>query len=99
MSSPLELALKKQRLALRSASLRQSLAADGQPLVPVFATADKVVDGVHWLQERPVVLAAAAALVVVLKPRAVLRWGRRGFFAWRTLRAVQARFSQPSSTT
>lgn len=94
MSSTLELALKKQRLVLRSASLRQSLAADSQSLMPVFAAADKVVAGVHWLQERPVVVAAAATLVVLLKPRVVLRWGRRGFFAWRALRAVQARFGK-----
>jgi len=94
MSSALELALKKQRLVLRSTSLRQSLAADSQPLDPVFAAADKVVDGVHWLQERPVVVAAAAALVVLLKPRTVLRWGRRGFLAWQTLRAVKTRFGK-----
>ncbi|GAB2180901.1 hypothetical protein DLREEDagrD3_11240 [Denitratisoma sp. agr-D3] len=91
MSSSLQLALKKQRLVLRSTGLRQALAVDCQPLSPLFTTADKVVDGVYWLRARPGLVAAAAALVVVLRPRTVFRWGRRGLVAWRLVRLLQDR--------
>jgi hypothetical protein len=84
-------ALKKQRLVLRSAALREALAEDGQPLFPLFATADKVADGARWLRDRPGVVAGATAALFVLRPRFLLRWGRRAFFAWRTLRTLQHR--------
>jgi len=93
MSVEIERALKKQRLVLKSSDLRQRLADDSQPLQPLFAAADKVTDGIHWIQARPGIALAATAVLVVLRPRPLLRWGRRAFFAWKTWRTLQNRLN------
>lgn len=90
MSSAMELALKKQRLVFKSAALRQALAEDSRPLETVFSAADKVGDGLRWLRARPQLAVAATIALVVLRPRALLRWSRRGYFAWTALRKVQS---------
>lgn len=91
MKSDLELALKKQRLVLASAALRQSLAEDARPLRPLLGAADTVAAGVRWIKARPGLVALATAVAVVSRPRFLLRWGRRGYLAWKTLRLVRTR--------
>lgn len=94
MSHAIELALRKQRLVLRSDALREALASDAAPLQPLFTTSDKVVDGIHWLKARPGVVAGIAVAAAILRPGAVFRWGRRGFFAWKAWQALQSRLHQ-----
>jgi hypothetical protein len=83
------LALKKQRLQFRSAALRHELAQDCSAFVPVFETADKVRAGAAWLRAHPQILAGIAVVLLVARPKAALRWGRRGFFAWQTWRRLR----------
>lgn len=85
----LALALKKQRLMLKSDALRSRLADEAQALVPVFSAADRVRSGWRWVKSHPEWVAGAGALLVALRPRTVVRWVRRGygaFRAWRRLR-------------
>lgn len=77
------LALKRQRLQFHAAAQRQELAAAVQPFTPLFAGADKVNDGVHYLKAHPETLAAAAIVMAVLRPARSFRWARRAFSAWR----------------
>lgn len=79
----LELALRKQRLQLRSAALRDELAIHAQALEPLCEAGDRVRDGFRWLGRHPEAVAGITVALLVAKPRAVLRWAQRGFFAWR----------------
>ncbi|HEX5393611.1 MAG TPA: YqjK-like family protein [Rhodocyclaceae bacterium] len=87
--SDVDLALKKQRLILKSTALRASMVEDVQPLQPLFTGADRVVMVIHWIQQRPQLIAAALVASLVLRPRKVLRWGRRGFVLWKTWQKIQ----------
>jgi len=85
-----ELALKKQRLQLRSASLREELAGHVAPFIPLFAAGDRLRDGALWLRRHPQVTAAVAVALLAARPRAVFRWGRRGIFAWQAWTRLRA---------
>jgi hypothetical protein len=78
----LELALKKQRLQLASAQLRDGFSRHATGLAPVFSAADRVVAGVRWLQLHPQILVAAAVTLIVARPRKVWRLARRSYFVW-----------------
>lgn len=91
MSRDIELALRKQRLVMRSDTLREAIAADTAPLLPLFTASDKVVDGFHWLKARPGVVAGIAVVAAVLRPKTIFRWGRRGLFAWKAWQTLQSR--------
>jgi hypothetical protein len=82
MSVEVELALKKQRLQFRSAELRERFAEYAFGVSPVLKAGDAVVDGVRWVKRHPEVLAAAGVALVVVRPRGVVRWARRGVAAW-----------------
>ena len=83
-----ELALEKQRLQLQSAAQREALVAAAAGLAPVFAVADGVRDGARWLVRHPEWLAGGIVALLVARPRVVLRWVRRSFFAWQLWRKV-----------
>lgn len=68
---------RRAALVQRSRALRAGLVADAQALRPAFTAADAVRDGLHWLRAHPLWLAAAVGLVVLSRPRRMLRW------AWR----------------
>jgi len=78
----LELALKKQRLQLASAQLRDDFSRHATAFVPVFSVADRIFAGVRWLQVHPQILVAAAVTLMVARPRKVWRLARRAYFVW-----------------
>lgn len=84
-SRHVELALKKQRLQMRSAVLREDFAAYAAGLRPGLALADRGRSALRWLRRHPLLPVAAMAALLVSHPRAALRWVRRGFIAWQTL--------------
>lgn len=86
----LELAVKRGRLQERIAMQRRELAQHAVPLANALAVGDSVADGVDWLKRHPLVVVAAAAAIVVAKPRQAWRWARRGVIAWRGWRAVRS---------
>lgn len=85
----LELALRKQRLQLRSAQLRADFAADAAAFEPLFAAGDKVRDAALWLKGHPEVPVGAGVALLVARPRRLLRWARRGLLAWQAARRVR----------
>ncbi len=86
----IELALRKQRLQIRSAALRRELAGHGRALAPAFAAADRVYDGALWIRRHPLVVVAATAALVVARPRRALRWAGRALMAWQTWRRLRS---------
>lgn len=85
-----DLALKKQRLLMRSAMLRENFGDFATIWTPVFAAADHVRAGLVWLRRHPLLPVASLVAILVARPRGVLRWAQRGFFAWQALRRVRA---------
>lgn len=77
-----ELALKKQRLQFKSAALREEFAGHAAAFIPLFVAGDRLRDGALWLRRHPEVTVAATVALLVARPRAVFRWGRRSVFAW-----------------
>jgi hypothetical protein len=80
------LLLRRQSLQLRSAELRLRVERDVMRLAPSLALADRGVAGLRWLREHPEWSLGAAMVMVLLKPRRVLRWGMRLWWGWRTAR-------------
>lgn len=85
----LELALKKQRLLMRSGALRKNFGQYATAWKPVFSAADRVRRGLHWLRRHPALPVAVLVATAVARPRGVLRWARRGWFAWQALRKLR----------
>ncbi len=85
-----ELALRKQRLLIESADLRQAIKNDVSGLGPLFQAGDAVVVGVRWLRQHAGLVAGVSALLLVARPRRLWRWTRRGLSAWRAWRKLKA---------
>ena len=85
-----ELALKKQRLQIRSAALRDEFAAYAAGWAPAFALADRGRAALRWLRRHPLLPVAVLAAVLAVRPRMVLRWAQRGFVAWQALRKLRS---------
>jgi hypothetical protein len=82
----LELALRKQRLQLKSAGLRERWKAHAAGFEPLFGGLDRADRGLAWLRRHPQIPVAVAVAVAVARPRAALRWVRRAFVAWQAWR-------------
>lgn len=82
--------IRRQELLRQSAELRASLQLHAQGLAPLLRGADRAWVAGIWLRDHPLVPAAALGLLALRRPRAVLRWGRRGWAAWQLVRRVRA---------
>lgn len=88
-ASAVELALKKQRLQLKSAELRDQWIACAGVMKPLCAGADRVRSAGAWLRRHPELPVALIAALVVARPRLLFRWLRRAVSValfWRRLR-------------
>jgi hypothetical protein len=85
----IELALKRQRLQLKSAEQRLSLRRDLTEFAPVFSAADTVQAGIAYVRQHPEWLVGAAVVLLVARPRALFRWLQRGLVAWQVARQVR----------
>ena len=84
-----ELIQRQQALLLRSAELRHSLKEQAQVLRRPLALADAAQDGVQWLTRNPIWPLSAVTLLLVLRPKRALVWGRRVWWAWKGYQRVQ----------
>ena len=84
----LEIALKKQRLLMKSEQLREEFGRNGLGVKPVFHVADMGVAGAQWIKRHPEVIAGVAVTLVVARPMTVWRWGRRAYTGWKTWQQV-----------
>ena len=98
----IELQLQRGRLLERIAHQRDALGQQTEPVVRVLHLGDRVAgiasECKRTVIENPLTTAAVLGAVVVMRPRAMLRWAQRGFFAWRswnTLRLAFARYITP----
>ncbi|EXI74377.1 MAG: hypothetical protein AW07_01919 [Candidatus Accumulibacter sp. SK-11] len=93
----IDLAVERGRLLERISSQRQLLAQQLQPVGAAMGAADRVVASARrcgdYLKRHPELVATSVAVLVILRPSRVWRWGRRGFFAWRTWRMLRRELS------
>lgn len=79
-----------QRLSELSSMQRSDLAAALAPWQAPLATLDQALGVVRRVQRRPVfAVGAVLAAVVIIRPRRVLRWLRRGGAAWLAARLLR----------
>ncbi|MDE2583939.1 MAG: YqjK-like family protein [Betaproteobacteria bacterium] len=79
----LELAHKRGRLSAQIQSQREALARDAWPLEAGLRVADSGAAGLHWLKDHPGVVGSGVAIGLMLRPKRVFRWLRRGYLAWK----------------
>lgn len=89
----IDVGIRRGRLIERIAGQRALLGRQLQPLCNALQTTDRgiavVRTGIGFLRQRPGLVLAAVALLVILKPRHAWRWAKRGFFAWQIGRKVR----------
>ncbi len=94
----IELQLQRGRLLERIAHQRERLGEQTEPVTRVLQLGDRVSDIASQCKrtaiENPLTMAALAGLVLVIRPRAVMRWAQRGFVAWRSWNALRSAFSR-----
>lgn len=90
-----ELMLRRQHLQARNALLRDRLAQQAHVLVAPLALADALGEAWRWLKRHPEVPLAGVAVLALLRPRGVLRWAGRLWWAWGAWRRLQRLTSHP----
>jgi hypothetical protein len=83
------LAARREALRLRSTLLRERLAVGAAEWQAPLSLADSALDGLRWLRSHPEWPLGAALALVVLRPRLLLRWAGRGFWAWQLWRRAR----------
>jgi hypothetical protein len=82
--SPHDLHARTSRLLQRSATLRLRASAELQQMEPALALGDRLLMAGTWLRRNPVYLLGALAVLVVVKPRAVLGTAKRAWSIWQS---------------
>ena len=90
-----DLAAKRQRLVAKAAVQRVELAHQIQPWRARLAVADKGVSIVRTVGRYPLLLAGAAMLLAVWRPRRTVKVLQYGWVAWQLVRELRA---QPLGT-
>ncbi len=83
------LAARRSLLVDRAAAQRNALAQTVEPWRPRLALADQGVAAYRYLAQHPILVAGAALLFVVLRPRQAGRWLRRGWVVWQIGRSLR----------
>jgi len=89
MKTIAEIRARRERLIAEAARQRRNVAARYVSLrgpASVVASGLNVID---WLRQHPLVIGAAVAAVVVVRPRRALSLAARGVFLWRALRTIR----------
>ena len=83
-----DLQLRRERLLVRNALLRQRLARHVIELDTPIALADQAIAGLHWLRRNPAWPLGALAVLIAFRPRRALRWAVRAWWAWQAARRL-----------
>ncbi len=88
-----DLQRERGHLVERIATQRATLAVQLEPVRKVFGMGDRAVQlvrsGLDYARQHPLAMMAAAGALVTFRPRASLRWVRRGFMLWRSWRTLR----------
>ena len=81
-----ELALRRQRLVMRSAQLRLALATQAEMLHAPLSLADTAWGALQWVRRNPYAGIGPGRLRAAGRPSRALRWAGRLWWGWRTFR-------------
>ncbi|MEO5797345.1 MAG: YqjK family protein [Rhodoferax sp.] len=88
-----ELDQERARLTERIQAQRANLARELAPLQRITRAGNilsaLVDEAVAYVRQRPLAMSVLAGGLLLVKPKGVWRWAKRGFFIWRGWRAVQ----------
>ena len=97
----IELSLQRGRLQERIAAQRAALTTQLRPVVGAVVATDqalvKVRHGIDYVKRHPAQVGVAVALLALLKPKGVWRWGRRSFVAWQLWKKAQKHLAGSSA--
>lgn len=94
-----ELLRSRERLLLRSATLRRDWSQQVQVLRAPLGVADQARAATRWLVQHPEWPLGAALLLLLLRPGRVLRWASyawQGYGVYRRVQRVMARSVPPA---
>jgi hypothetical protein len=83
------LALKRERLVLRSRQLRGQITAELQVVQPAMKWVDRVQDALVWLRGNPLAAAAGSLLLAVWRPKRAASFGMRAWSAWKFVQRLR----------
>ncbi|MEI7612523.1 MAG: YqjK-like family protein [Betaproteobacteria bacterium] len=93
MSKLNDLLVQRGRLLERIEAQREALVYEVQPVQAALDATDRVLatvrQGVAYIKGHPGITALAVAVLFALRGRRILRFAKRGFFLWRTWRALR----------
>ena len=81
--------LRRQRMLVRSAELRITVAAQSEVLKTPLALADQVRTGVYWLCRHPAWPLGVFVALAAVRPQRALRWAGRLWWGWTSVRRAQ----------
>ncbi|MEF8699522.1 MAG: YqjK family protein [Candidatus Accumulibacter sp. UW26] len=94
----IDLAVERGRLIERISNQRQLLDQQLQPVGQALDAVDRVVatvrKGADCVKRNPEVVIAGVAVLVIVQPRRIWRWSKRGFVLWRSWRLLQQQLSR-----
>lgn len=88
-----ELAERRATLVARAAAQRAELSQRVAPLRGALAVVDHGVAAIRYFKSHPELLAAVVTFAVVIRPRLVLSFFRRGWALWHVVGVVRRRFT------
>lgn len=77
--------VRRAELQQRSSLLRDRLAVHARATQPLFGVAGQVINTGRWIRRNPLLPVLIAAVVLLRRPRSVLRWAWKGWQFWRLL--------------
>ena len=94
MSTIAEIRARRELLLAEAARQRQTLTISYAALAGPATVVGAGLNVVAWLRQHPLVVGAAAALAVILRPRRALKFAGRSLALWRTVRTVSSFLQQ-----
>ena len=95
-SSRDELLRRREQLLMRSSVLRDDWSRQVQALRAPLGVADQVRAGAQWLLQHPEWPIGAALVIVLLRPRRLLRWAGFAVQGYGVYRRVQRLIARPA---
>ena len=99
MKTIAEIRALRESLVAESARQRDAIALRYSSLQGPANAVALGLGALSWLRRHPLVVGAAAAVLVVARPRRALRLAGRGLLVWRSLRAIRGFLRQTDAAS